>query len=58
MNAVAVGINANLLVNAALGDPLRLSGFLAAKSLKNRAIVLHVNEIEFQEGTGNGIQTP
>ena len=54
---VALGSPAGLLAVAKLGDRLCLEGFLAAKSLKNRAVVLHVKEIEFQEGNGNGIQT-
>jgi primosomal replication protein N len=57
INAVVLGSTAHLLVDAALGSRLRATGFLAARSLKNRNAVLHVNEIEFQEGTGNGIQT-
>lgn len=57
MNAVALGGNAHLLVGAALGTQLLATGFLAARSLKNRNAVLHVNEIEFQEGNANGIQT-
>ena len=54
---VALGTPAGLLAAAKLGDRLRIQGFLAAKSLKNRAAVLHVKEIEFQEGNENGIQT-
>jgi primosomal replication protein N len=54
---VALGVPAGLLAAARLGDRLRVQGFLAAKSLKNRSAVLHVKEIEFQEGNENGIQT-
>ncbi len=53
---VALGSPAGLLAAARLGDRLRVQGFLAAKSLKNRSAVLHVTEIEFQEGNENGIQ--
>ena len=52
-----LGLQASLLNTATLGAPLTVSGFLAAKSLKNRALVLHVIEIEFIEGNENGIQT-
>jgi hypothetical protein len=34
-----------------------VTGFLAARSAKSRTTVLHVKEIEFQEGNENGIQT-
>lgn len=54
---VALGTSAGLLAAAKLGDRLRVQGFLAARSLKSRATVLHVKEIEFQEGNENGIQT-
>jgi primosomal replication protein N len=54
---VALGTPAGLLAAARLGDRLHVQGFLAAKSLKNRSAVLHVKEIEFQEGNENGIQT-
>ena len=57
MKAVAMGQNALLLASAKPGDRVRLEGFVAAKSLKSRTPVLHVNEIEFLEGNENGIQT-
>ncbi|HQW21537.1 MAG TPA: primosomal replication protein N [Rhodocyclaceae bacterium] len=53
MKAVAMGPIALLLADAKPGDRIRLSGFLAAKSLKSRTPVLHVNEIEFLEGIDN-----
>ena len=55
MPAVALGQSALLLAGAKPGDGLRLTGFLAAKSLKSRTTVLHVNEIEFLEGMNHGI---
>ena len=55
MSALALGQTALLLVGAKPGDGLRLTGFLAAKSLKSRTPVLHVNEIEFLEGMNHGI---
>ncbi|PTD95379.1 primosomal replication protein N [Pseudothauera lacus] len=50
LQAVAVGELANVLAVAAPGVKLRASGFLAAKSLRSRAPVLHLNKIEFLEG--------
>jgi primosomal replication protein N len=55
MPALALGQTALLLGGAKPGDGLRLTGFLAAKSLKSRTPVLHVNEIEFLEGMNHGI---
>ncbi len=54
---VVLGVTAGLLATTNLGDALTVRGFLAAKSLKTQSPVLHVNEIEFQEGHENGIQT-
>jgi primosomal replication protein N len=54
---VLVGVTAGLLATARLGEALTVRGFLAAKSMKIQAPVLHVNEIEFQEGHEDGIQT-
>jgi len=55
MPALALGQTALLLAGAKPGDGLRLTGFIAAKSLKSRTPVLHVNEIEFLEGMDHGI---
>jgi len=33
---------------------MRVSGFLAAKSLRSRIPVFHLNKIEFLEGMKNG----
>jgi primosomal replication protein N len=55
MQVVALGPSALLLAGARPGDKVRLSGFIAARSLKSRTPVLHVNEIEFLEGNQNGI---
>jgi primosomal replication protein N len=54
---VAVGSVTGLANAADLGTSLTVSGFLAARSLKTRALVLHVKEIEFLEGNEHGIQT-
>lgn len=57
VTCVALAVPAGLANAANLGDSLTVTGFLAAKSLKTRALVLHVKEIEFLEGNENGIQT-
>ncbi len=54
MPCVLLGPMANLLTDAKPGDGLKIGGFLAAKSLKNPAPVLHVNTMEFLEGIQNG----
>lgn len=46
---VALGTTASLLNEAAPGSALRVSGFLASRSLKRKTPVLHVNQIEFVE---------
>ncbi|MBS0323032.1 MAG: primosomal replication protein N [Proteobacteria bacterium] len=57
MACVALGANAHLLADSKPGDGMRISGFLAARSLKSRSPVLHVTTIEFLEGNPNGFQT-
>jgi primosomal replication protein N len=47
---VAVGDLASVLANAGPGVIVTVTGFLAAKSLRSRAPVLHLNKIEFVEG--------
>ena len=56
LQAVAVGERASVLAAAAPGMALRVSGFLAARSLRSRSPVLHLNKIEFLEGRKNGDQ--
>ncbi len=56
LQVVAVGEKAKLLAVARLGSAARISGFLAAKSLRSRAPVLHIDTIEFLEGMNHGIQ--
>ena len=51
MNCVVIGSQAQLLAAVKPGDELKVSGFLAARSLKRRMPILHVNTIEFVEGT-------
>jgi primosomal replication protein N len=57
LQGVSMGTAAGLIEAASLGTRLTVIGFIAAKSLKNRTPVLHVQSIEFQEGIENGIQT-
>ncbi|CAG0932676.1 MAG: Primosomal replication protein n [Rhodocyclaceae bacterium] len=52
---VALGELARLMQGARPGDEVRLTGFLAAKSLKSKQPVLHVERIEFTEGMNHGI---
>lgn len=56
MQVVAVGAVASVLAAARLGSAARFTGFLAAKSLRSRAPILHIATIEFLEGIQNGIQ--
>lgn len=56
LQAVALGELAAMLAAARPGMAMRASGFMAAKSLRSRIPVLHLNEIEFLEGTKNGFQ--
>ena len=55
--AVALGQTAEFLAAAPLGSAVAASGFLAARGLRSRQLVLHVTNIEFLEGSEHGIQT-
>ena len=57
IQALALGPIGQLLAAAPLGSAIRATGFLAAKSLRNAQLRLHVTNIEFLEGHENGIQT-
>lgn len=50
LQAVAVGDLAGVLAAASPGVCVKVTGFLAAKSLRSRAPVVHLNTIEFLEG--------
>jgi primosomal replication protein N len=50
MDCVATGSQAQILATVKPGAALTVSGFLAARSLKRKTPVLHVNTIEFVEG--------
>jgi primosomal replication protein N len=51
---LALGESARWLQAAPLGGDVKVTGFLAARSLKSKAPVLHVNTLEFLEGNENG----
>lgn len=55
IQAVALGEASEFIAAAPLGIGLKVRGFLAAKSLRNRQPVLHVTQIDFLEGPDNGI---
>ena len=51
LSAVAFEAQARLLAAAKLGSTVKLEGFMSAKSKRSKKLVLHVNQIEFVEGT-------
>lgn len=50
LQAVAIGELASVLAVVAPGTNVVVSGFLAARSLRSRTPVMHLNKIEFVEG--------
>jgi primosomal replication protein N len=54
MSCIALGQTAQVLGAAKVGDSLVIGGFLAARSLKRRTPILHVNTVEFIGGNENG----
>lgn len=50
MACVALGSPAGIVRAAGMNARLTVTGFLAAKSVKSRVPVLHVNTVEFDEG--------
>jgi primosomal replication protein N len=50
VNAVAFDTQAKLLAGRPLGSPVRVEGFLGAKSKRSKRLVLHVTNIQFIEG--------
>ena len=50
LQAVAVGDLAGVLAAASPGAVLKVTGFLAARSLRSRSPVVHLNTIEYLEG--------
>ena len=56
VNVLAAGDMARLLEAAPVGTAIRAEGFVAAKSLRDKALVLHLTTIEFLEGNQHGLQ--
>ena len=54
IQAVALGDAARWIQDATAGTPMRLTGFLAARSRNSKQLRLHVTTIEFVEGNQNG----
>jgi primosomal replication protein N len=52
--AVALGDAARWIQDVSPGMPVRLTGFLAARSKNSKQPRLHVTTIEFEEGKTNG----
>ena len=50
VNAIAFETQAKLLAGRPLGSPVKIHGFLGAKSKRSKKLVLHVTNIEFIEG--------
>ena len=50
VSAIAFETQAQLLAGRPLGSPVRVEGFIGAKSKKSKRLVLHVTNIEFIEG--------
>ena len=50
VSAIAFETQAKLLAGRPLGSPVRVEGFLGAKSKRSKRLVLHVTNIEFIEG--------
>ena len=53
VSAIAFETQAKLLSGRPLGSPVRVQGFLGAKSKRSKRLVLHVTSIEFIEGENN-----
>ena len=50
VEAIAFQAQARLIAAATPGSPLRIEGFLCAKSRRSKKLVLHLTKIEFIEG--------
>ena len=48
--ALAFGSTARLIATQALGTRIKASGFLCEKSRKSKALVMHIDDIEFMQG--------
>jgi primosomal replication protein N len=50
ISAIAFETQAKLLAGLPLGAPVRIQGFLGARSKRSKRLILHVTNIEFIEG--------
>ena len=50
VSAIAFETQAKLLAGRPLGSPVRVEGFLGARSKRSKKLILHVTNIEFVEG--------
>jgi primosomal replication protein N len=50
VSAIAFETQAKLLAGRPLGSPVKIHGFLGAKSKRSKKLVVHVTNIEFIEG--------
>jgi primosomal replication protein N len=55
LNLRAIGPIAHQIEAVAVGTHMQVEGFLAAKSARNRTLVLHVRTFELLEGIHHGI---
>lgn len=54
VSVLALGESARWLEAVSIGDKIKISGFLAARSRNSRSTVIHANTIEYLEGNENG----
>jgi primosomal replication protein N len=50
ISAIAFETQAKLLSGRPLGSPVKVQGFLGARSKRSKKLILHVTKIEFIEG--------
>ena len=50
VESIAFEAQARLIAAAALDSPLRVEGFLCAKSARSKKLVLHITNIDFGQG--------
>lgn len=54
VSVVALGEQSRWLEAVPLGSTVCLSGFLSARRLQSKSLVLHIQQIDFLEGKQNG----
>ncbi len=50
VESIAFEAQARLIAAAALDSPLRVEGFLCAKSARSKKLVLHITNVDFGQG--------